>query len=76
EQAKKEENNGALQTFYWANEVEKVHGKLYKNAIDNLKSLKAIDYYVCQCCGYTAEGSAPEKCPVCGASPDKFKEIK
>ncbi|RLC28669.1 rubrerythrin family protein [Candidatus Woesebacteria bacterium] len=76
EQAKKEENNGALQTFHWANEVEKVHGKLYKNAIDNLKSLKAIDYYVCQCCGYTAEGSAPEKCPVCGASPDKFKEIK
>ena len=23
--------------------------------------------YVCSICGYTAEGEAPEKCPVCGA---------
>ncbi|MCK5187429.1 MAG: rubrerythrin family protein [Deltaproteobacteria bacterium] len=76
EQAKKEGNNDAIQTFYWANEVEKVHGNLYKQATDNLKSLKATDYYVCQRCGYTAEGNAPEKCPVCGASQDKFKKIE
>ncbi len=76
EQAKKEGNNDAIQTFYWANEVEKVHGNLYKQAIDNLKSLKATGYYVCQRCGYTAEGNAPEKCPVCGASQDKFKKIE
>ncbi|MCK5008860.1 MAG: rubrerythrin family protein, partial [Deltaproteobacteria bacterium] len=59
EQAKKEGNNDAIQTFYWANEVEKVHGNLYKQATDNLKSRKATDYYVCQRCGYTAEGNAP-----------------
>jgi len=76
EQAKKEGNNDAIQTFYWANEVEKGHGNLYKQAIDNLKSLKATGYYVCQRCGYTAEGNAPEKCPVCGASQDKFKKIE
>ena len=76
EQAKKEGNNDAIQTFYWANEVEKVHGNLYKQAIDNLKSLKTTGYYVCQRCGYTAEGNAPEKCPVCGASQDKFKKIE
>jgi rubrerythrin len=76
EQAKKEGNNDAIQTFYWANEVEKVHGNLYKQATDNLKSLKVTDYYVCQRCGYTAEGNAPEKCPVCGASQDKFKKIE
>ena len=28
--------------------------------------------YVCSVCGYTAEGEAPEKCPVCGAGKDKF----
>ena len=29
--------------------------------------------YVCQVCGYVYEGdSAPEKCPVCGVSADKF----
>ena len=75
EQAKKEGNNDALQTFYWANEVEKVHGNLYKQAIDNLDSLKDGDYYVCQRCGYTAEGDAPDQCPVCGAKKDKFKLI-
>jgi len=76
EEAKKEENNKALQTFHWANEVEKVHGNLYKNAIDKLKSLKDAPYYVCQRCGYTAEGNAPDTCPVCGAKNDKFKLIE
>ena len=29
--------------------------------------------FVCQVCGYTVEAdSAPEKCPICGASSDKF----
>ncbi len=76
EQAKKEGNNEALKTFHWANEVEKVHGNLYKNAIDNLKSLEITDYYICQCCGYTAEGNAPDQCPVCGAEKDNFKLIE
>ena len=31
--------------------------------------------FVCTVCGYVHEGdSAPEKCPVCGVGPDKFKE--
>ena len=76
EGAKKEENNEAFKTFHWANEVEKVHGNLYKNAIDNLKSLKDAPYYVCQRCGYTAEEHAPDKCPVCGAEKDKFMLIE
>ncbi len=28
--------------------------------------------YVCKVCGYTAEGEAPEKCPVCGAGKEAF----
>ena len=28
--------------------------------------------YVCTICGYTAEGEAPEKCPVCGAGKEAF----
>ena len=28
--------------------------------------------YVCSVCGYTADGSAPEKCPQCGAAKEKF----
>ncbi len=75
EQAKSEGNNAALQTFHWANEVEKVHGALYQKAAKSLDSLTDAPYYVCQRCGYTAEGSAPDKCPVCGASSDMFDKI-
>ena len=28
--------------------------------------------FVCSICGYTAEGEAPEKCPVCGAAKEAF----
>jgi rubrerythrin len=31
---------------------------------------------VCQVCGYTVEGKAPDKCPVCGAPKNKFKLIE
>ena len=31
--------------------------------------------YVCKVCGYTAEGEAPEKCPVCGAGKEAFIEM-
>mgnify|MGYP000733125204 CR=1 FL=1 len=31
--------------------------------------------FVCMVCGYVHEGeAAPEKCPVCNAPADKFKE--
>ena len=31
--------------------------------------------YVCSVCGYTVEGEAPEKCPVCGAVKEVFTEM-
>src|SRR5512138_3612591 len=47
---------GALQSFNYANEVEKVHAALYQKALDSLGRNVDTDYYVCQVCGYTAEG--------------------
>lgn len=32
-------------------------------------------YLVCSICGWLATGSAPERCPVCGAVQDKFQPI-
>ena len=32
--------------------------------------------FVCTVCGYTAEGSAPEACPVCKAPKTAFKEMQ
>ena len=78
EQAKAEKNEGAEQSFVWANKVEKVHHTLYEKAHKSLEAgeqLKDEPYFVCQGCGFTTGGAAPEKCPVCGASREMFKRV-
>lgn len=75
EDAKAEGNKQAEQTFSYANEVEKIHADLYKKAADTLGKNAETDYYVCQVCGNTVEGDAPDKCPVCGAPKTAFKKI-
>jgi rubrerythrin len=74
--AKSEANDKALRTFNWANEVEKVHAALYQKALDNLGKNGDADYYVCQVCGYTAEGEAPDECPVCKAKKQAFRKAE
>ncbi len=44
--------------------------RLTELAADNTETA----YYVCLVCGYVAAGSIPDKCPVCGAVPERFKE--
>ncbi|WP_333656032.1 rubrerythrin family protein [Dissulfurispira sp.] len=75
EDAKTEGNNGALRSFNFANEVEKIHAELYKKALENLGKNPDVDYYVCQVCGNTVENEAPDECPICGAKKQAFKEI-
>jgi rubrerythrin len=55
--------------------AEKVHAGIYKAAREALavgKDLEAKPIHVCNACGFTMEGAAPDKCPVCGAANDKF----
>ena len=75
EDAKAEGNEGALRSFNFANEVEKVHAELYKKALESLGKNEDVDYYVCQVCGNTVEGEAPDTCPICGAKKEAFKKI-
>jgi rubrerythrin len=78
EQAKAENNREAVGTFDMANKVEEVHHKLFQRALKNLengKEIKEKPYYVCQVCGNTVEGQAPDRCPICGAPREKFKKI-
>ena len=68
----------AKRSFDMANQVEKIHHGLFQAALENLNTGKAVDdkpFFVCQVCGNTVEGSAPDKCPVCGASAKMFKRI-
>jgi rubrerythrin len=75
EEAKKEGNKQAQQSFEFANKVEKIHAELYQKALNSLGKNETVDYYVCQVCGNTVEKTAPDKCPICGASKSLFIKI-
>lgn len=61
--------------FNWALAAEKVHADVYRGAYTAVGSGRDIDFkpiHVCPVCGFTMEGDAPDKCPVCGTPKDKF----
>ena len=79
EQAKAENNQRAEISFKNANEVEKIHHRLYQQALAALEAGKQPEdepYFVCQVCGNTVLGEAPDKCPICGAPGSKFKRVE
>jgi rubrerythrin len=68
----------AANSFTWAMEAEKTHLALYekaKKAVDQGKDANLGPINVCSVCGYTIEGEAPDKCPICNAKKDKFKKF-
>jgi rubrerythrin len=76
EAAKSEGNKEAERSFNYANEVEKVHARLYQKLLDNPGGTReAYSYYVCPVCGYTSEEEPPDTCPVCGAKGKMFKKM-
>jgi rubrerythrin len=78
DEAADEGESAAKMSFQHANEAEKVHAELYEEALSSVElggDIPATDYHVCTVCGFAMEGEAPDKCPVCGASNEKFKKI-
>ena len=70
-----EDNKKAVRSFKFALETEKIHEGMYRTALESLQSGKDLpetQYYVCPVCGYTHEGTPPEKCPICGTLGSKF----
>ena len=62
----------------WALEAEKVHAGLYQQARQAViagtdAELGAV--HICSVCGWTVEGEAPERCPLCGAKREKFSKF-
>lgn len=68
-------NSLAATIFSNARDVEDVHAKLYKKAINHLIGEHETTYYVCQVCGYVSDSVWPETCPVCSAPKDQFVEF-
>ena len=78
--AQEEGNADAVRSFTWANEAEKEHADLYSKALAQLEAGEKLDlpakYYVCPLCGDTfAEGTEPERCPLCNFPKAKYIEI-
>ena len=79
EQAESEINERGKVTFEYANEVEQIHHRLFEATLKSLetgKEPKNEPYFVCQVCGNTIAAEAPEKCPICVSTRDKFKRVE
>lgn len=75
QEAEEEGDQRAALAFSQARDVEEMHARLYKGAIGCMLREEPCTYYVCEVCGYVAEGKPEDECPVCGARPDKFVRI-
>jgi len=56
-----------------------MHKMLYEKALESVNSGKDVELgpiQVCEVCGYTLEGEAPDRCPICNALKDKFTAFK
>jgi len=79
EDARTENNERALISFEYANAVEQIHHDLFQGiltAFEGEQKLKEEPYFVCQVCGNTVPGEAPEKCPICGAPSSRFNRVE
>ena len=78
-EAESENNQGAATSFTNALAVERIHHALYSGALESLNGgsdLAEAVIYVCDVCGNTVVGEAPDKCPVCNVSKDRFFEVE
>ena len=74
-EAQQEGHKRALQSMQTAMAVEKVHHRLFEQALAAVaagQDLTGVDIYLCPVCGHVELGQAPEQCPVCNLRKDKF----
>ena len=73
--AKFQGEKGAQRSFEWSYASEKLHKLLFEKALDSVNLEKDVELgpvQVCEVCGYTLEGEAPDRCPICNALKNKF----
>ncbi|MBI5501733.1 MAG: rubrerythrin family protein [Deltaproteobacteria bacterium] len=69
------EDKGAATVFSQSRDVEATHARLYKDMLEHLTAERETTYHVCTVCGYVADGTRPETCPVCGVPGTKFIQV-
>jgi len=76
--AEAQDEGGAKKSFFRAFEAEKVHRSLYERAREAVDAGSDVDLgsvCVCECCGWTGEGDAPDRCPLCNAPKDRIRQF-
>ena len=71
------EGHKAKTMFDFANRVEKVHARLFQQALAAVEAgqdLSQMEVYICPVCG-DLEFGIPEKCPVCGLAGARFEKV-
>lgn len=75
--AKFQGEKGAERSFNYALQAEKTHAALFQKAKEKIDSSKADmelgPIQICEVCGWTYKGEIPDRCPICGATRDKFR---
>ena len=75
--AELQNESNAVRSMRFALEAEKIHASMYtraKQAVEEGRDLELDKIYICEICGYTTE-SKPDRCPICGAGSEKFREF-
>ncbi len=76
--AKLQGEQGAIRSIHYALEAEKIHEAMYEKARQSVlagKDPQIGELFICPVCGYTHEGTPPERCPVCNAPSSSFKKF-
>ncbi|HVP67945.1 MAG TPA: rubrerythrin family protein [Anaeromyxobacteraceae bacterium] len=72
------EGHKAKTLLGFANAAERVHARLFSQALEALKAgkdLSNMEVFLCPVCGDVEFGVPPDKCPICGAPASKFQKI-
>lgn len=77
-EAQEEGEKAAEMSFNGANEVEKIHQQMYREALSRVEAGEDVDlaeYNVCEICGNVFVGEVPDACPICKAPKEKFYSV-
>jgi len=72
------EGHGGKKMLGYANEAEKVHARLFQQALEAIKAgkdLSQMDVYLCPFCGNIEFGIPERNCPICGEPSIWYKKI-
>ncbi len=67
---------GAVRSMNFALVAERVHAAMYAQARQSVEAGRDAEIgtiHICEVCGYTVEGEAPDRCPLCNAPKERFR---